>query len=113
MNMYRVAHTTTFNNMDMPYYKCLRGNSLEGFHKALPNMIPGPHCAAWPYQVYLISGIARWNSDRTSDAVFGGKGWHHRIYSAPLIDRLNTRCRQLFGETVEENFQAPADVPSN
>ncbi|XP_017564809.1 uncharacterized protein LOC108434293 isoform X2 [Pygocentrus nattereri] len=114
MNMYRVARSTTINNVDVPYYKCLRGNnSLEGFHKTLPNMIPGPHCAARPYQVYLISGIARWNSDRTSDAVFGGRGRHHRIYCAPLIDRLNTRCRQLFGESVEENFQAPADVPSN
>ncbi|KAL7886803.1 hypothetical protein AOLI_G00045240 [Acnodon oligacanthus] len=114
MNMYRVASTTTIKNMDVPYYKCLRGNnSLEGFHKALPNMIPGIHSAAWPYQVYMISGIARWNSDQTLDAVFGGKGRHHRIHSAPLIDRLNTRCRQLFGETVEENFRAPADVPCN
>ncbi|XP_074467496.1 uncharacterized protein LOC141753071 [Sebastes fasciatus] len=114
MNMYKAARTTTINNVDVPYYKGLRGsNSLEGFHKSLPHMIPGPHCAARPYQVYLISGIARWNSDRSSDAVFGGKGRHHRTYSAPLIDRLNTRCRQLFGETVEENFRAPADVPSN
>ncbi|XP_037619327.1 uncharacterized protein LOC119484539 [Sebastes umbrosus] len=114
MNMYRVARTTTINNVDVPYYKGLSGsNSLEGFHKSLPHMIPGPHCAARPYQVYLISGIARWNSDRSSDAVFGGKGRHHRTYSAPLIDRLNTRCRRLFGEAVEENFRAPADVPSN
>ncbi|KAK6302324.1 hypothetical protein J4Q44_G00266790 [Coregonus suidteri] len=81
MNMYRVARTTTINNVDLPYYKCLRGsNSLEGFHKALPNMIPGRH---------------------------------HRTYSAPLIDRLNARCQQLLGETVEENFRAPADVSSN
>ena len=34
-------------------------------------------------------------------------------YSAPLLDRLNTRCQQLFGETVEPNFQAPAAVESN
>ncbi|GAA6073338.1 uncharacterized protein LOC114829731 [Tachysurus ichikawai] len=105
--------STTINDVDVPYYKCLRGsNSLEGFHKSLPNMIPGPHCAARPFQVYLISGIARWKVDRSSDAVFGGKGRHHRVYSAPLIDRLNTRCQQLFGETVEENFRAPADVNS-
>lgn len=76
-------------------------------------MSSGPHCAARPYQVYLISGIARWNSDRSSDAVFGGKGRHHRIYSAPLIDRLNTRCQQLFGEPVEVNFRGPADLTSN
>ncbi|KAK3517100.1 hypothetical protein QTP86_004016 [Hemibagrus guttatus] len=60
--------------------------------------------------VYLISGIARWNADRSSDAVFGGKGRHHRVDSMPLIEHFNTRCQQLFGETVEENF--PADVPS-
>ncbi|KAM4566587.1 uncharacterized protein PAE49_010147 [Odontesthes bonariensis] len=41
INMYRVARTTTINKVHVPYYKCLRGNnSLEGFHKALPNMIP-------------------------------------------------------------------------
>ncbi|MCJ8734348.1 hypothetical protein PDJAM_G00234210 [Pangasius djambal] len=114
MNMYRVARTTNINGVDVPYNKCLRGsNSLEGFHKALPNMIPGPHCAAHTYQVYLINGIARRNSDRSSDAVYGGKGRHHKIYSAPLIKRLNTQCRQLFGEAVEENFHAPADVTSN
>ncbi|KAK1888878.1 Non-toxic nonhemagglutinin type D [Dissostichus eleginoides] len=114
MNMYRVARTTTINSVDLPHYKSLRGsNSLEGFHKSLPHMIPGPHCAARPYQVYLISGIARWNCDRSSDVVFGGKGRRHRTYSAPLIHRLNTRCQQLFGETVEENFRAPAEVDSN
>ncbi|XP_056608893.1 uncharacterized protein LOC130426242 isoform X1 [Triplophysa dalaica] len=130
MSMYRVAHSTNINGVDLPYFKCLRGsNSLEGFHKTLPHMIPdsqidrssflernlqmSPHCAARPYQVYLISGIARWNSDRSSDAVFGGKGRKLRSYSAPLIERLNTRCQQLFGETVEKNFQAPAAVTSN
>ncbi|XP_016358639.1 uncharacterized protein LOC107701190 [Sinocyclocheilus anshuiensis] len=114
MNMYRLAQTTTINGIDVPCYKCLRGsNSLEGFHKALSNMIPGPHCAAHPCQVYLISGIARWNSGCSSDAVFGGKSRCHRAYSAPLIDRLNTRCQQLFGETVEENIHAPANVTSN
>ncbi|KAL7826271.1 hypothetical protein SRHO_G00340090 [Serrasalmus rhombeus] len=98
MNMYRVARNTTTNNVDVPYYKCLRGNnSLEGFHKTLPNMIPGPHCAARPYQVYLISGIARWNSDRTSDAVFGGRGRRHRIYSAPPQHPLSAAVRGVCG----------------
>ncbi|GAA6077438.1 uncharacterized protein LOC111194625 [Tachysurus ichikawai] len=107
MSVYRVACSTTINDVDVTYYKCLRGsNSLEGFQKSLPNMIPGPHCAARPFQVYLISGIARWNEDRSWDAVFGGKGRHHRVYSAPLIDRLNTRCQQLFGETGGE-FPSP------
>ncbi|KAK1889497.1 Light-independent protochlorophyllide reductase subunit B [Dissostichus eleginoides] len=42
MIMYRVARTTTINGVDLPYYKSLRGsNSLEGFHKSLPHMIPG------------------------------------------------------------------------
>ncbi len=31
----------------------------------------------------------------------------------PLFERLNTRCQQLFGETVEENIYAPANVTSN
>ncbi|KAK3535087.1 hypothetical protein QTP70_003936 [Hemibagrus guttatus] len=65
--------------------------------------------AAQPYQVYLIM---RWNLDRSSDAVFGGKRWHHRVYTAPLIDHLKTHCQQLFEETLEENFRALVDVPS-
>ena len=39
MCIYRVARTTTINNVDVPYYKCLRGsNSLEGFHNTLPHI---------------------------------------------------------------------------
>ena len=45
--------------------------------------------------------------------MFGGRGRQNRTYSAPFIHRLNTRCQQLFGEMVEENFRAPADVPSD
>ncbi|KAK1889506.1 Protein PRR14L [Dissostichus eleginoides] len=68
IHRFDTAIRTTINNVDLPYYKSLRGsNSLEGFHKSLPHMIPGPHCAARPYQVYLISGIARWNGDRSLD----------------------------------------------
>ncbi|XP_056319082.1 uncharacterized protein si:ch211-243p7.3 [Danio aesculapii] len=144
MSMYRVAGSANINGVDVPYYKCLRGNnSLEGFYKTLPYMIPGsrsthnlnvvvwspkqspipllvtvkdsssPHCAAHPFHVHLISGIARWNSDRSPHAVFGVKKQMHRSYSAPLIERLNTRCRQLFGEHVEENVCVPAAVTSN
>ncbi|XP_076144090.1 uncharacterized protein LOC143126052 [Alosa pseudoharengus] len=106
MSMYRVARTTTIN-------KCLRGsNSLEGFHRSLPHMIPGPHCAARPYQVYLVSGIARWNAERSSAAVFGGRQ-RSSVYSAPLVDRLNARCQLLFGEAVDQNFRPPANVQSD
>ncbi|XP_047674040.1 uncharacterized protein LOC113654746 [Tachysurus fulvidraco] len=95
MSMYRVERSTTINKVDVPYCKCLHGsNSLEGFHKV-------HHFAARPFQVYLISGIAQWNADRSSDAVFGGKGRRHRIYSATLNDCLNTRCQKLLGETEE------------
>ncbi len=45
--------------------------------------------------------------------MFGGKGRRHRAYSAPLIERLNTRCQQLFGDSVEENIHTPANVTSN
>lgn len=72
--------------------------------------ITGPHCAARPFQVYLISGIARWNADRAADSVYGKKGRNNRIYSSPLIQRLNSRCKDLFGEhEIEEpNYRAPA-----
>ncbi|XP_073767304.1 uncharacterized protein si:ch211-243p7.3 isoform X2 [Danio rerio] len=144
MSMYRVAGTANINGVDVPYYKCLRGNnSLEGFYKSLPHMIPGsrstralnvvvwspkesprpllvtvkdsssPHCAAHPFHVHLISRIARWNSEQSPHTVFGVKHQTHRSYSGPLIERLNTRCQQLFGENVEENIHVPAAVTSN
>ncbi|XP_010784354.1 uncharacterized protein [Notothenia coriiceps] len=87
MNMYRVAHTTTINGVDLPYY-----NSLEGFHKSLPHMIPvasdGGTATGAPTQCLVArDGVTR-----------------HNRHPPP---------QQLFGETVEENFQAPAEVDSH
>lgn len=144
MSMYRVAGSANINGVDVPYYKCLRGNnSLEEFYKTLPHMIAGSrsthalnivawspkqsprpllvtvedssrrHCAARPFHVHLISRIARWNSNRSPHAVFGGRRQTHRAYSQSLIERLNTHCQQLFGQTMEENFPIPAAVTSN
>ncbi|KAL0963395.1 hypothetical protein UPYG_G00305800 [Umbra pygmaea] len=103
MAMYRVARTSTINGVDLPYYKGLRrSTSLEGFHKMLPHMIPGPHCATRPYQVYLISGISRWNFNRSSDAVFGGGGRHRRqkrtsavTILCPVLQQLEAFCAAL------------------
>ena len=33
-----------------------------------------------PFQVYLLSDIARWSADREASAVFGRKGRQNRIY---------------------------------
>ncbi|ROL45609.1 hypothetical protein DPX16_17725 [Anabarilius grahami] len=61
-NMYTITKYVTRNGVRLPRYSTVRrSNSLEGFHSFLPNMIPGPHCAAVPFQVYLLAGIARWN----------------------------------------------------
>ncbi|CAF87773.1 unnamed protein product [Tetraodon nigroviridis] len=71
-------------------------------------MIPGPHCAAVPFQVYLLAGIARWNADRESGSVMGQQGRKHLVYVSPLVQRLNERCQKLFGMPEEANFRAPA-----
>lgn len=111
MDMYTVTKHVTRNGISLPYYRTVRGsNSLEGFHRFLPSMIPGPHCAAVPFQVYLLAGIARWNSDRESDAVKGQKGRKHRTFQSPLIHRLNKRCEKLFDQVQEVNFRAPMPV---
>ncbi len=105
-DMYTVTKYITRNGVRLPYYSTVRGsNSLEGFHSFLLRMIPGPHCAAVPFQVYLLSGIARWNSDRESASVNGQKGRKHMVYMSPLIDRLNQRCQDLFGEVEEVNYR--------
>ena len=107
-DMYTITKYITRNGVRLPHYSTVRGsNSLEGFHSFLPSMIPGPHCAAVPFQVYLLSGIARWNSDRESASVKGQKGRKHMVYVSPLIDRLNQRCQDLFGEVEESNYRPP------
>ncbi len=108
-NMYTITKYVTRNGVRLPWYSTVRGsNSLEGFHSFLPNMIPGPHCAAVPFQVYLLAGIARWNSDRESASVKGQKGRKHMVYVSPLVHRLNQRCQELFGEVEEANYRPPA-----
>ena len=87
MNMYTVTKYVNKNSVRLSYYKTIQGTvSLEGFHKFLLDMIPGPHCAAEPFQVYLLSSTARWNSDRQSAAVIGEKErtvfTHHQSYIA-------------------------------
>ncbi|XP_062393947.1 uncharacterized protein LOC134082321 [Sardina pilchardus] len=107
-NMYTVKRYVIRNGVRLPHYTTVRGsNSLEGFHSFLPRMIPGPHCAAVPFQVYLLAGIARWNSDRESASVRGQKGRRHMVYRSPLVHRLNQRCQELFGEVEEVNYRPP------
>ena len=105
-NMYTIIKHGVKNGVSILSYKTSCGsNSLEGFHNFLPSRIPGPGCAAVPFQVYLLSGIARWNSDRESSAVVGRRGRTNRAYASPLIHRLNERCETLFGEVEEINFR--------
>ncbi|KAL1271656.1 hypothetical protein QQF64_030672 [Cirrhinus molitorella] len=102
-NMYTITEYMTRNGVCLPRYS----NSLKGFHSFLPNIIPGPHCAAVPFQVYLLAGIARWNSDWESASVKGQKGRKHIVYVSPLVHRLNQRCQELFGEVEETNYRPP------
>ncbi|XP_056879706.1 uncharacterized protein LOC130520133 isoform X1 [Takifugu flavidus] len=107
-NMYTIKKHVTRNGVSLPRYATDRGsNSLEGFHSFLPSMIPGPHCAAVPFQVYLLAGIARWNADRESASVRGQRGRQHLVYVSPLVHRLNERCQQLFGVVEDANYRAP------
>ncbi|XP_066289153.1 uncharacterized protein [Branchiostoma lanceolatum] len=111
MPMYTITKYATKNGHRLPYYTTVRGsNSLEGFHKFLPDMIPGPHCAAIPFQVYLLSGIARWNANREAGSVLGLKGRRNTVYTNPLIHRLNERGKRFFGEEEEVNFRPPVPV---
>lgn len=107
-DMYTIKKYVTRNGVRLPHYITVReSNSLEGFHSFLPSMIPGPHCAGVPFQVYLLAGIARWNSDRESASVRGQKGSKHMVYLSPLVHRLNQRCQELFGEVEEVNYRPP------
>ncbi|XP_056608941.1 uncharacterized protein LOC130426276 [Triplophysa dalaica] len=105
-NMYTITKYVTRTSVRLPRYSTERGsNSLEGFHSFLPKMIPGPHSAAVSFQVYILAGIARLNSDRESASVKGQKGRKYKVYVSPLVYRLNQRCQELFGEVEETNFR--------
>ncbi|KAI7789391.1 hypothetical protein IRJ41_011903, partial [Triplophysa rosa] len=107
-SMYTITKYVTRKGVRLPRYSTVRGsNSVEGFHSFLPKMIPGPHCAAVPFQVYILAGIACWNSDRESASVKGQKGRKNMVYVSPLVHRLNQRCQELFGEVEEANFRPP------
>eukprot|EP00058_Branchiostoma_floridae_P012273 XP_002597761.1 hypothetical protein BRAFLDRAFT_77336 [Branchiostoma floridae] len=84
--MYSITKYVTKNEHRLPYYTTVRGsNILEKFHKFLPVMIPEPHCAAIPFQVYPLSGIARWNTNREANSVLGKKGRKNTMYTNPVI----------------------------
>ena len=103
MNMYTLTKHVQRNGVSLPNYTTLQGsNSLEGFHAFLPSMIPGPQCAAVPFQVYLLSGTAR-NADREYAALKVQKGRKYRVYTSPLISQLNDRCQKLLEEVEEIN----------
>ncbi|XP_057709694.1 uncharacterized protein LOC130927717 isoform X2 [Corythoichthys intestinalis] len=111
-DMYTVVGYAIRNGVRLPRYRCVRSsNSLEGFHAFIPGMIPGPHCGAVPFQVYLLSGIARWNADREACNIKGQKGRVHRLYSTPLIHRINKRCQEFFHRIEEVNHRLP--VPTH
>ena len=57
------------------------------------------------FKVYMLDGIARWNSDREAQAVIGQKGRNFRIYSKPLMYQVCHDHKELFGEDLEPNFR--------
>eukprot|EP00058_Branchiostoma_floridae_P021998 XP_002607488.1 hypothetical protein BRAFLDRAFT_69920 [Branchiostoma floridae] len=112
--MYSITKYVTKNEHRLPYYTTVRGsNILEKFHKFLPVMIPEPHCAAIPFQVYPLSGIARWNTNREANSVLGKKGRKNTMYTNPVIHRLNQRCKKFFGEDCYQDYiRAKVQVPA-
>ena len=56
MSLYLDRRKVTRHGVELTHFKCARGsNSIESFHMHLPQMIPGPHCAAKPFQVSICA----------------------------------------------------------
>ena len=56
-------------------------------------------------QLFVISGIARWNADRVAEIPTQERS--HKAYSSDLIHRVNARCQKYFGKKMEPHFQHP------
>ncbi|KAI9544086.1 hypothetical protein NQZ68_005135 [Dissostichus eleginoides] len=73
IHRFDTAIRTTINNVDLPYYKSLRGsNSLEGFHKSLPHMIP-----VWRYSLKCPRGDNCVGSGR--NVHLSKSGYHSKV----------------------------------
>lgn len=86
----------------LPVYRCARGTtSLESFHLHINRFIPGTSANAVNFQAYLLEGISRWNSSRTSDSQ---KSKDAVISFNPQLKHfINTIGKKLFES--DPNFQ--------
>ena len=108
MNMYSVVKYVNCNGISLPKYKSIRGNCIsDKFNLFLQKDIPGTVCTVDEFQVYLITGIAKWNIARKSESVLGQNEHIYPYYKIPLIDRMNRKHLRSYGEALYPTFRPP------
>ncbi|XP_076460320.1 uncharacterized protein LOC143293387 isoform X2 [Babylonia areolata] len=107
ISLYTQTGTVTKGGICLPTYRCARGStSLENFHLHMNRFIPGDSTNDVHYQAYLVEGLARWNQDRASAALEGGRG-QPRTYSGKLKQVISKLSTDVLGKNMLPLFKAP------
>ncbi|XP_060590001.1 uncharacterized protein LOC132745184 [Ruditapes philippinarum] len=112
VRLYIQVSTIKKGGIELPVYKCARGStSLENFHLHMARFIPGTLAKDTNFQVYLLDGIFRWNTDRASEAIASSSQQTTdvpRTYSGSLKHQTNVLWQEVCGKPFFPNFKPPA-----
>ena len=110
VQLYTLTGHSTKGGIRLPVYRCTRGStSLESFHLHLDRMVPGTSANAVNFQAFLLDGITRWNSSRSSQAMpISTSVTELCTFDVRLQDKVNKLHNSFFGAPVFPNYTLPA-----
>ncbi|MEQ2163478.1 hypothetical protein GOODEAATRI_030546, partial [Goodea atripinnis] len=107
VQMYTRTGQVTKGGVVLPVYRCARGStSLESFHLHLNRFIPGTSASGCHFQMYLLEGLTRWNTDR-AQAAAGAEKAGMKCYAGQKQHTLFQLTQRLLGETLVESYSKP------
>lgn len=108
LRLYTQVNTLKKGGIELPVYRCARGStSLESFHLHMNRFIPGTLAKDINFQVFLLDGLFRWNSDRKSSAVVDVKEDTPMTYSGPLKNSVNKLANEVLGRGIFDDYKPP------
>jgi len=107
LQLYTVTGHITKAGVQLPVFRCARGStSLESFHCHLVRFIPGTSANAVNFQAYLLDGISRWNSARSSAAT-QVDGTPLRTFDTRLQSKLNDLSLFIHDRKIIQDYVPP------
>lgn len=65
------------------------------------------------FQVFLLDGLFRWNSDRESSAVVNVQMESPMTYSGPLKNAVNKLAQEVWGRDIFSGYKPPGKYTGN